>query len=107
MCSLCGVLGGRGHWTESSASPEAFASRQEQVTRRRERQARIRLANRILGHYGLKLADFSGGSYVLSTHTGRSKIVDNITEVWIAAETLTGRGCDPLDPALLAGFAAR
>ena len=28
MCSLCGVLGGRGHWTESSSSPEAFASRQ-------------------------------------------------------------------------------
>ncbi len=107
MCSLCGVLGGRGHWTESSSSPEAFASRQEEVTRRRERQARIRLANRILGHYGLKLTDFGGGAYVLSTRTGRSKIVDNITEVWIAAEDMTGRGCDPLDQALLAGLAAR
>ncbi len=107
MCSLCGVLGGRGHWTESSSSPEAFASRQEATTRRRERQERTRLANRVLQHYGLKLSDFSGGSYVLSTRTGRSKIVDNITEVWIAAEDMTGRACDPLDPALLAGLSAR
>ena len=107
MCSLCGVLGGRGHWTESSSTPEAFASRQEEVTRRRERQERIRLANRILGHYGLKLADFSGGSYVLSTRTGRSKIVDNITEVWIAAEAMTGRECDPLDSQLLGSLSAR
>lgn len=106
MCSLCGVLGGRGHWTESSSSPEAFASREADVTRRRERQERIRLANRILGHYGLKLTDFSGGAYVLSTRTGRSKIVDNIAEVWIAAEDMTGRGCDPLDPSLLAGLRA-
>ena len=107
MCSLCGVLGGRGHWTESSSSPEAFASRQEAVTRRRERQERTRLANRVLQHYGLILSDFSGGSYVLSTRTGRSKIVDNITEVWIAAEAMTARDCDPLDPALLAGLSAR
>ena len=27
VCSLCGVLGGRRHWTESAASPEAFAGR--------------------------------------------------------------------------------
>ena len=106
MCSLCGVLGGRGHWTESGSSPDAFASRREEVTRRRERQERIRLANRILDHYGLKLADFSGGAYVLSTRTGRSKIVDNLAEVWIAAESMTGRECDPLDPGLLGGLRA-
>ena len=107
MCGLCGVLGGRGHWTESSSSPEAFASRQEEVTRRRERQERIRLANRILGHYGVKLSDFGGDSYVVSTRTGRSKIVNNITEVWIAAEAMTGRACDPLDERLLGGLSAR
>ena len=107
MCSLCGVLGGRGHWTESSSSPEAFASRQDLTTRRRERQERTRLANRVLHHYGLKLQDFSGSSYVLTSRTGRSKIVDNITEVWMAAEELTGKDCDPLDPLLLDGLRDR
>ncbi len=106
MCSLCGILGGPGHWTESDRSPEAFASRSAATTRRRERQERTRLANRILQHYGLKLTDFAGGSYVLATRTGRSHIVDNIAEVWRAAEGLTGRPCDPLDPALLDRLAA-
>ena len=105
MCSLCGVLGGRGHWTESASSPEAFASRQDQRTRRRERQEQTRLANRVLQHYGLKITDFSGASYVLSNRTGRSVIVNNITEVWIAAEEMNKKGCDPLDPALLAALA--
>jgi hypothetical protein len=105
MCSLCGVLGGPGHWTESSSAPGAFTSRRDQVTHRRERQERTRVANRVLAHYGLKLADFSGSSYVLSNRTGRSLIVDNITEVWIAAEKMLGRECDPLDPALLADLA--
>lgn len=106
MCSLCGVLGGRGHWTESASSPDAFASRRDVSTRRRERQERTRLANRVLRHYGLKLADFSGSSYVLSNRTGRSVMVDNITEVWMAAEQMIRGACDPLDPALLAGLAA-
>lgn len=100
MCSLCGVLGGRGHWTESSSTPDTFASRAVQTTHRRERQERTRLANRVLQHYGLKLSDFSGSSYVLSSRTGKSKIVQNITEVWMAAEEMTGKGCDPLDAAL-------
>jgi len=107
MCSLCGVLGGRGHWTESHSSPDTFASRQDQVTHRRERQERTRLANQVLHHYGLKLADFSGSSYVLTSRTGRSKIVGNITEVWMAAEELTSKECDPLDPALLTSLSGR
>lgn len=107
MCSLCGVLGGRGHWTESHSSPDAFVSRHDQVTRRRERQERTRLANRILQHYGLKLSDFGGNSYVLSSRTGRSRIVGNISEVWMAAEDMTRKECDPLDPVLVSSLSSR
>ena len=39
MCSLCGVLGGRGHWTDKSSHPEAFRGGAE-TTRQRERQMR-------------------------------------------------------------------
>ena len=106
MCSLCGVLGGRGHWTESASTPEAFTSRPDPTTRRRERQARTQIANRVLTHYGLSLKDWNGSSYILSTKTGRTVIVDNLSEVWIAAEALVHGECDPLDEGLLAELRA-
>ena len=100
MCSLCGVLGER-HWTDSASHAGAFPNRAE-TTRRAERQRRTRLANAVRGHYGLALTDWTGASYVLATRTGRTAMVANLTELWAAAEDLTGGTCDPLDEALLA-----
>ena len=100
MCSLCGVLGGREHWTDTSSSPDAFAGRAD-VTWRRERQDRTRLVNKVLKHYGLSLADWAAASYVLKSHTGRTVLVDNLSQLWAAAEELGKRPCDPLDEALL------
>ncbi len=100
MCALCGVLGGRGHWSDSAANADAFQGRAA-TTRQRERQQRTRLVNAVLGHYGLGVADWAATSYVLRASTGRTAIVDNLTELWAAADDL-GRGpCDPLDEALL------
>ena len=62
----------------------------------------MRLANAVLGHYGLTVADWTGASYVLATRTGRTAMVDDLTGLWAAAEDLTGQRCDPLDEALLA-----
>ncbi len=107
MCSLCGVLGGGTHWTESTSHPEAFSSRAELHTRRRERQGQVRLANAVLKHYGLTLNDWSGASFVLRSATGRSQIVANLGEVWIAAQQLCSRPCDPLDGGLLAYLGRR
>jgi hypothetical protein len=104
LCGLCGVLGAEAHWTDASARPDTFAGRQSQTTRRQERYARIALANRILKHYGLKLGDFHGQSYVLRSATGRQNLVPHLAGMWAAAETLAGRPCDPLDPALLAAL---
>jgi hypothetical protein len=101
MCSLCGILGGRGHWADSATSPEAFARRAERHTWQRERQARTRLINRVLNHYGLSLKDWAGNAYVLRSRTGRTSIVNNLSEVWAEAERLSHKDCDPLDPALL------
>jgi hypothetical protein len=104
MCSLCGLLGGRGHWTDSAANPEAFRGRAE-TTRRRERQERTRLVNAVLGHYGLALSEWAGTSTVLRTRTGRTALVENLSELWAAAEGLTGKPCDPLDETLLSALA--
>ena len=100
MCSLCGVLGGRAHWSDSAGHPDAFPAG-TQLTRRAERQHRTRLANTVLAHYGLTLKDWTGASYVLATRTGRTAMVENLTEIWAAAEKLTGNACDPLDETLL------
>ncbi|HSA80420.1 MAG TPA: hypothetical protein VLE23_06330 [Geminicoccaceae bacterium] len=71
------------------------------MTRRQERARRIALANRVLRHYALKLADFEGQSYVLRGATGRQELVPHLVGMWAAAEQLAGRACDPLDPDLI------
>jgi hypothetical protein len=101
MCALCGVLGGAGHWTDAVARPGVFTRTAGPVERRRERAARVAEANKVLRYYRLSLSDWQGTSFLLSTATGKTEIVDNLTHLWMAAERLTGRPCDPLDEALI------
>jgi hypothetical protein len=109
MCGLCGVLGADDHWSDAAARPATFARRAGApgATRRQERQRRIALANRILRHYRLRLADFEGQSYVLRGATGRQEVVPHLVGLWAAAERLAGRPCDPLDEALIAALEPR
>jgi hypothetical protein len=109
MCSLCGILGADGHWTDRVADPRdgqsaALATGRVSGTHRQERLRRCALANRVLAHYRLRLGDFEGQSYVLRSATGRSEVVPDLTGIWAAAERLAGRPCDPLDPALIAAL---
>ena len=99
MCGLCGLLGVK-HWTDMAANPEAFGAGGR--TRRHERLYRAQLASRVLSRFGLKLADWQGRSFVLSSRTGKRVLVDDLTGLWQAAEVMAGRPLDPLDPALLA-----
>jgi len=99
MCGLCGILGGGGHWTDGAAAEgDAGASA---ASRRVARLTRVRLMNRVLSHYGLRLADWQGSSYVLNGATGRTELVGDLHQVWRMAEQMAGRACDPLDPALI------
>jgi hypothetical protein len=99
MCALCGVLGGPEHWTDAVARPGIFT---DAGARRRERMNRVAAANRVLSHYRMNLADWQGSAFVLSTATGKTEIVDNLAHLWMAAERLLGRSCDPLDEELIA-----
>ncbi|MGI9452707.1 MAG: hypothetical protein ACR2QH_19005 [Geminicoccaceae bacterium] len=100
MCGLCGLFGVAVHWTDVAAAPDAFKG-QEERTIRQERFARIALVNRILKHYGLKLTDVAGRSYLLTSATGKQAIVPDIMAMWMEAEKLLGRPCDPLEPGLI------
>jgi hypothetical protein len=96
MCSLCGVLGGNEHWTDAVARPGVYTRNAEPAERRRERMNRVRLANLALAPFGLTLSDWQGASFLLSTRTGKTEIVEDLGHLWPTAERLSGRACDPL-----------
>jgi len=102
MCSLCGMLGGVEHWTDAASNPDSFGNRARTHTWHRERQDRVRLINIIIQHFGLTVSDWSGSSYLVRSQTGKTMIVDNLSQIWDAAETITGKLCDPLDDGLVA-----
>ena len=102
MCSLCGVLGGADHWTDAAARPGVFTRNTDALSRRRERMRRVTLANRVLRHFGMELSDWQGSAFLLSTRTGKTEVVGDLTQIWARAEALSGRPCDPLDAAFLA-----
>jgi hypothetical protein len=72
------------------------------ASRHRERMNRVAAVNRVLKHYRMDLADWQGSVLVLSTAAVKTEIVDNLVHLWMAAERLLGRPCDPLDPDLIA-----
>jgi hypothetical protein len=101
MCGLCGMLGGEVHWTDRAA-PAGAAARPALA----ERLHRAALINRVLGHYGLAVADWQGASYLLSGRTGRTEIAADLPRLWQTAEAMLGRCCDPLEKALIARLEA-
>ena len=91
MCGLCGIFGVSEHWTDSAEPSKA------------ERLHRVRIANEALAPFGLKVADWMN-RLTLSSHTGKSAVIDNFGALWPMAERLCGRLCDPLDPELIARY---
>jgi hypothetical protein len=90
MCVLCNVLLNE-HWAEQEGG-------------RRGRVLRVRLLNRVLGFYGLRLDDWGGRVWVLRDPKGRSSVVADLGSLWIEAEKLAGRKLDPLDTELVAAL---
>jgi hypothetical protein len=102
MCALCGLVGGDEHWADAVARDGVYTRNTDPARRRRERANRVSVAKRALKPYGLRLSDWQGTSFVLTTLTGKSEIVGDLGHLWAAAERLSGRPCDPLDPDYLA-----
>jgi hypothetical protein len=98
MCGLCGIFVTETHWADAQISSREGGGR----TRRHERLHRVGVANRVLRHYGLKLSDWHGSAYLLSTQTGQTSIVPSIAAAWPIAEQLRRCQLDPLDEALIA-----
>jgi hypothetical protein len=95
MCGLCGAFANADHWSDSPS--------QKGETRTGSRQMRTRLANRVLAHYSLRLSD-TGGSLLLKSATGQTALVPHLGALWLAADHLSRKPCDPLDPELIAAL---
>jgi hypothetical protein len=107
MCALCGVIGGNQHWADAPARPGAYSRTATAIDRRRERMNRVQIANRVLQPLGMTLSDWQGAAFLLSTATGKSEVVDDLGHLWMAAERLSGRPCDPLALPLIELLEAR
>jgi hypothetical protein len=106
MCVLCWQFLAEDHWTDrpfdhSEAAATGTAGSDGERSRRRHRYHRTRVLNRILSHYGLRLDDWHSRSYVLGDRKGKTVLVQDLGELWPAAQQLAGRCLDPLDPRLL------
>lgn len=88
------------HWTETQRAPQAFAHQQKSQVR--ERIDRTALVNQVLQHYRMSLNSWSGSSYMLKGSTGKTALVENLTQLWSQAEQMTGHAFDPLDEDLIA-----
>jgi hypothetical protein len=97
MCGLCGVFLTESNWSDATVTSTSTGGR----TRRHERLHRVGLANRILKHYGLKVSDWNGASYLVSGATGQNSIVATIAALWPLAEQLRKQPIDPLDERLI------
>ena len=86
MCSLCGILGANEHWADAAAREGVYTRNADPMRRRRERVDRVRLANQVLAFYGMKLSDWQGASFLLSTFTGKSEMVEDLGHLWPVAE---------------------
>jgi hypothetical protein len=91
MCANCGFPAAQGHWTDAGAS-SAF-------DRIRGRLQRARILAPVLASYGLTVHDDGSSSgFILANQTGHQVMGNTLSELWEAAEHITGRPVDPLDP---------
>ena len=97
MCVLCGELITNVHWTDQGGTVDANGF-QDQRERRRS-------LNRVLAFYGLSISDWNGTKYTVADKKGATVIVQDLGDLWPAAQRMTSRRIDPLSPELIAYLA--
>jgi hypothetical protein len=93
MCVLCYDLAPEDHWSDSApAGGPPGASRHR----------RTRLLASVLAPYGLTVSDPGTGPHrLVADRKGASEIAAGLPEVWRAADRMSPRPVDVLDPAVL------
>jgi hypothetical protein len=94
VCATCGFPSAPGHWSEAGAATSH--------DRLRARFRRVQVLQRVLPSYCLSVHDDAAvPGMTVSTMTGNNEMVADLAALWTAAEKMSGRRIDPLDPAFL------
>ena len=108
MCALCGVLMDGPHWTEAGSDAGRSDDAPQEHQRLLEREYRIALINKMLGHYGCVARDWAGSQYIVQNLSGgASEVVVNLPQLWQALENITRTPADPLDAKLIGRLEGR
>jgi hypothetical protein len=92
---LCYELAPEDHWSDHPPGDRATAPRGA-------RHRRTRLLATVLAAYGLTASDPGAGSHrVIADRKGAAEIAAGLPAVWKAADRLSPRPVDVLDPTLL------
>ena len=94
MCGLCGMFGEEAHWATRLENNGEQSS--DSIQRRRLRTHRISLINLLLAPHHIKVSDWQGVQYQLSGATGKTALAENLSEIWLMVESISGRPFDPL-----------
>ena len=96
MCVLCYELAPEEHWADASRDGAPGA------TARAARHRRTRLIATVLAPYGLTVSDPGTGPHrVIANRKGAGEVAAGLPATWEAADRLSPRPVDVLDPALL------
>ena len=108
MCALCGVLMDGPHWTEAGTDAGRIDDAPQGHQRQLDRDYRLALINRVIGHYGCTARDFASSQYVVQNLSGgASEVVINLPQLWQAMENITRKVSDPLDAKLISRLEGR
>jgi hypothetical protein len=100
MCVLCYELVPGDHWSDgvSEGGADALPGR--------SRYRRTRILSAVLAPYGLTVSDPGTGPHcVVADRKGAAEVAAGLPDVWQAAQRLSPRRIDVLDPVLLEALA--
>jgi hypothetical protein len=102
MCEVCAIFGAGEHWSDFGRLRDEKFPFDDIQHYRDERRRRIGLLNVVLAEVEVCCEDWDGEALMLFDKAGRSRLAPTLNDVWPAAESLSGRLIDPLDPAFAA-----
>jgi len=100
VCVLCYELAPADHWSDGvdTGGPSGRPPR--------DRHRRTRVLAAVLASYGLTVSDPGTGPHMtIADRKGAAEVAAGLPAVWAAADRLSPRPIDPLDPDLLAALA--
>lgn len=97
MCLICYEFAADSHWSDALALDAGSGGQPLRV-----RHRRLRAVKALLAPYGLTASDPGVGRHlVVSDRKGASMVASDLPALWRAAQSLSPRAIDVLDPALL------